>query len=146
MPRILLKTTVRQNAQQVWAGFDATLFERLAPPFPPVKLLRFDGSKTGDIVSLELNFGFFKQRWTSHISDHQEGVTQFFFIDEGVELPFFLKSWKHLHRIEALPGGGSEISDDIHYEAPNVVLSYLLWPMLYLQFWYRKPIYRRIFF
>ena len=42
--KLILKTNVKQSPQQVWAGFNQSLFEKLAPPFPRVRLLRFDGS------------------------------------------------------------------------------------------------------
>ncbi|RYY31690.1 MAG: hypothetical protein EOO04_00280 [Chitinophagaceae bacterium] len=44
---IILRTPVRQSPDQVWAGFDRTLFDRLSPPFPPVDVVRFDGCLKG---------------------------------------------------------------------------------------------------
>jgi hypothetical protein len=67
--KLTLQTRVEQDYLSVKKGFDQTLFQKLSPPFPPVKLLRFDGSSTGDLVVLELNFLFFKQRWTSEITE-----------------------------------------------------------------------------
>ncbi|MFN3800467.1 SRPBCC family protein [Belliella pelovolcani] len=141
---ITIETTVAQDYLQVKEGFDETLFTKLSPPFPPVKLLRFDGSKTGDLVTLELNFIFFKQKWTSEITDDQTDEQEFFFIDEGVVLPFFLKKWKHKHRIIKAKNG-SIIRDEISYEGPFGLMTLLLYPALYLQFLYRKPIYKKIF-
>lgn len=56
--QITLQTAVEKSHLQVMEGFTESLFSRLAPPFPPVKVLRFDGCKAGDIVDLELNFIF----------------------------------------------------------------------------------------
>ncbi|MFN3998809.1 SRPBCC family protein [Algoriphagus sp.] len=142
--QIHLETHVEQGYLDVKAGFNETLFTKLSPPFPPVKLLRFDGSEKGDLVTLELNFIFFKQKWTSEIIEDNTTDLEFYFIDEGVELPFFLKKWKHKHRIIS-SGIGSIIRDEIEYEAPFGILTYLLYPALWLQFAFRKPIYKRIF-
>jgi len=112
--------------------------------FPPVKLLRFDGSTRGDLVTLELNFVFFKQKWTSEIMENQTSDKEFYFIDKGIELPFFLKKWTHKHRI-VKDGENSIIRDEIDYQAPFWILTLLLYPAMLLQFAYRKPIYRKIF-
>lgn len=142
--KITIETPVEQDYLQVKAGFDQTLFSKLSPPFPPVKLLRFDGSAKGDIVTLELNFIFFKQKWTSEITDDHTNSKEFYFIDEGTELPFFLKFWQHKHRI-IKNGSGSIIRDEITYQGPFGMMTLLLYPALYLQFLYRKPIYKKIF-
>jgi ligand-binding SRPBCC domain-containing protein len=142
--KIIIESAVEQDYLQVKEGFNEQLFKKLAPPFPPVKLLRFDGSTTGDVVSLELNFIFFKQRWTSDIIEDQTTDKEFFFVDKGVELPFFLKAWEHKHRI-IKNGAGSIIRDEISYQGPFGLLTLLLYPALYLQFLYRKPIYKKIF-
>lgn len=142
--KINIETPVKQDYLSVKAGFNETLFSKLSPPFPPVKLLRFDGSAKGDIVTLELDFLFFKQKWTSEITDDQTNENEFYFIDEGTELPFFLKTWQHKHRI-IKSDTGSVIRDEITYQGPFGIMTLLLYPALYLQFLYRKPIYKKIF-
>lgn len=142
--QIIIETNVEQNYLSVKEGFNEQLFKKLAPPFPPVKLLQFDGSKKGDVVSLELNFIFFKQKWTSDIIADETNEQEYYFIDKGVELPFFLKEWEHKHRI-INNGQGSIIRDEITYKGPFGLFTVLLYPALYLQFLYRKPIYRKIF-
>ena len=142
--KITIETHVRQSYLQVKEGFNESLFKKLSPPFPPVKLLQFDGSSKGDLVSLELNFIFFKQKWTSEITEDQTNDQEFYFIDQGVELPFFLNKWTHKHRI-IKDGENSIIRDEINYQAPFLILSWLLFPAMLLQFAYRKPIYKKIF-
>jgi ligand-binding SRPBCC domain-containing protein len=143
--RIDLRTRVTQPYLEVKAGFTEELFKALNPPFPPVKLLRFDGSSKGDLVTLELNFIFFKQTWTSEIIADQTDEQEFFFIDAGRKLPFFLKDWRHKHRVVNLGETHSLIVDEIDYTAPNSLLGLLLYPVLYLQFALRKPVYKRYF-
>ncbi|HRI28699.1 MAG TPA: hypothetical protein PK239_07585 [Chitinophagales bacterium] len=141
--QILLTTTVKDNAKTVFAGFTRELFIALKPPLVPLKLLRFDGCKTGDEVHLSLGFN---QHWVSVIT--QSGETDsggIAFTDEGVKLPFFLTYWKHRHIIEPNTAGGSDIIDHITYKSHLPVLEYLLYPVLKAQFAARKPVYRRFF-
>ena len=142
--KITIETSVHQDYLQVKEGFNEMLFKKLSPPFPPVKLLRFDGSTKGDLVTLELNFIFFKQKWTSEIMEDQTTDKEFYFIDKGIELPFFLKKWTHKHRI-VKDGENSIIRDEIDYHAPFRILTLILYPAMLLQFAYRKPIYKKIF-
>jgi len=143
--KLTLRTPVSAPLHTVWAGFDESLFKKLSPPFPPVKLARFDGSHTGDLVSLELNFFLFKQNWTSRIVEQQESGNEIYFIDEGTRLPFFLIFWRHKHRLIRQKTGGTLIADEIEYRTPFLLTDYLMYPLLYAQFAYRKPIYKRIF-
>jgi ligand-binding SRPBCC domain-containing protein len=144
--KLTLRTHVRQPMAQIWAGFDRALFDKLSPPFPPVEVVRFDGCLTGDVVILRLNFLFFKQDWTSLIRDQQTLSNEIFFIDEGTQLPFFLTYWHHRHRLIANPEtGGTIVADEITFRTPSRLTDLLFWPLLWVQFAYRKPIYRRIF-
>lgn len=143
--KITLRTKVDASLPAVWQGFDESLFEKLSPPFPPVKLARFDGSHEGDVVSLELNFIFFKQKWVSHIVEQRETEEEIYFIDKGVELPFFLSFWQHKHRLIRAPQGGTIIADEIEYRTPILLFDYLMYPVMWAQFAYRGPIYKKIF-
>ncbi len=142
--KITIQTTVNQSFRQVWAGFDESLFKRLSPPFPPVRVVRFDGCLAGQVVDLELNFILFKQNWTSHIIEQQETATEIYFIDKGTKLPFFLSFWQHKHRI-IQQGEGAIIADEITFETPSILTNYLMYPLLWIQFLYRKPIYKKVF-
>lgn len=142
--KLILRTSVHQSYQEVWKGFNEPLFRRLNPPFPPVRVIRFDGCLKGDTVELELNFFLFKQRWKSEIVEQQTGDTEIFFIDQGVKLPFFLSYWRHRHRI-IKDGEHTVIADEIEFRTPFFLTDYLFYPLLYGQFLYRKPVYRKVF-
>jgi ligand-binding SRPBCC domain-containing protein len=142
--KILIETSVKESVKEVFSKFNGDLFKALAPPFPPVNLERYDGEQVGDVVSMKLNFILFKQNWTSLITANEQNENRSFFVDEGTELPFFLSEWKHRHIIENR-GGTTYIVDDIYFKTPFVLTDYLMYPLLYLQFLYRKPIYRKLF-
>jgi ligand-binding SRPBCC domain-containing protein len=141
---LTIKTKVKSPWQKVTAGFTKELFLALNPPFPPVKLLQFDGCKKGDIVSLQLNFLLFKQTWESHITEDTTTATSFQFVDIGVKLPFFLRTWTHKHSISGT-AEGTTITDDITYSSGTILTDLLLYPVLWGQFLYRKPVYQRLF-
>ncbi|MFN3783023.1 MAG: SRPBCC family protein [Spirosomataceae bacterium] len=142
---IKISTQVESDVKQVWDNFDIQLLKKLAPPFPFMKVLRYDGNKKGDTVSFELNFVLFKQIWTSHITESLVTDGNAYFIDEGAKLPFFLKEWHHKHVIENNGANGAKIIDLIHYKTPFLWLDYVMFPLMYGQFAYRIPIYRRFF-
>jgi ligand-binding SRPBCC domain-containing protein len=145
MPSIKFKTTVAQPPAKVWEGFNEALFKALNPPFPPVRLKQF-GMAAGERVELELRFPGFPQRWVSYLPESgplPEGGYRF--VDIGEELPFFLREWRHRHLLEPAPRGGTWIIDDVFYRTPNALLDTLLYPALWLQFAYRRPIYRKFF-
>ena len=144
--RVVLRTSVLQAPVEVMAGFTRALFVALAPPFPKLRVLRFDGCRTGDKVEIELDTVVKSLSWTSLIVD--DGVRSdgtYFFIDEGQVLPPPLRYWRHHHRIEPDPKGGSVIVDDLEYRTASRLLDVLLYPVMWAQFAWRKPIYRRWF-
>ena len=136
-------TLVKSPLQRVKEGFNEELFLALNPPFPPVRVLEFGGCDQGDRVSLELNFIFFKQKWVSLITEDHFGENEWYFIDQGIQLPFFLKTWSHKHIVRGK--SRVEIIDDINYTTGSLITDLFLSPLLFLQFLYRKPIYRRKF-
>jgi ligand-binding SRPBCC domain-containing protein len=141
---IQIKTKVKASLEKVKEGFTENLFLSLNPPFPPVKLIQFDGCITGDKVVLELNFIFFKQKWISNIVSAFEDDTTWSFTDIGTQLPFFLRAWNHHHRVEKA-ASGSIIIDDITFSTGMMVTDILMYPILYGQFLYRMPIYKKRF-
>ncbi|GAB3898344.1 hypothetical protein GCM10028803_17640 [Larkinella knui] len=142
--KITLYTPVQQDYRRVWAGFTRQLFDQLSPPFPPVEVVRFDGCLTGDTVHLRLNFLLFKQNWISAIIEQQETDQEIYFVDKGTELPFFLAYWHHKHRI-IREGDHTRIGDEITFRTPTRLTDFLLYPVMYGLFAYRKPIYKRVF-
>lgn len=145
--KIRISTPVKGNYKEVMARFDQQLLEQLTPPGISAKLLRYDGSKPGDIVHIQLTIlGILKQEWISEITEEGEDDQRIFFVDEGngKQLPSFLSTWKHQHIVEN-DDPDSVIVDDIEYTTPFFLLDWLMYPMIFLQFIYRKPIYRRVF-
>ncbi|MBC3539460.1 hypothetical protein ACFSC6_18215 [Rufibacter sediminis] len=142
--KLHLQTPVAQHFRAVLEGFTVDLFKALSPPFPTLKILRFDGSFPGDRVEVELQAGPIKRRWTSLITEREVTEREAWFVDEGQELPAPLKYWRHRHLITQ-EGPHSVIHELIEYRTGSRVLDLLLYPVLYAQFAARGPVYRRIF-
>ena len=143
---VTLRTAVSQPPAVVMAGFTRELFVALAPPFPRLRLLRFDGCHTGDRVEIELDTLVKRLSWTSLIVD--DGVQPdgtHFFVDEGQVLPPPLRFWRHRHLIEPGPNGGSVIVDALEYRTASRLLDAVIYPAMWAQFAWRRPIYRRWF-
>jgi ligand-binding SRPBCC domain-containing protein len=143
---VTLRTTVAQLPAQVMAGFTRELFVALAPPFPKLRVQRFDGCRTGDQVEIELDTLVKRLPWTSLIvDDGQLPDGTHFFIDEGQLLPPPLRYWRHRHLIQPSAAGGSVIVDALEYRTASKLLDALIYPAMWAQFAWRRPIYRRWF-
>ncbi|WP_181309002.1 hypothetical protein [Rufibacter sp. XAAS-G3-1] len=142
--KLYLQIPVAQEYRAVLEGFTVDLFRALSPPFPRLKILRFDGSFPGDRVEVELQAGPLKRRWTSLITQREVTAHEAWFVDEGQELPSLLKYWRHKHLITRA-GTHSIIHEQIEYRTGSRVLDALLYPILYAQFSARGPVYRKFF-
>ena len=141
--RIELSTRIENRTiDNTFQKFDEALFLKLAPPLPVSKLIRFDGCKTNDVVALKIRIFFTWHLWESLIISNKHTDSEINFVDKGTTLPFFLSSWEHRHRI-IQENNDVLIVDDIEFFAHNKVLTLLSYPILYLMFAMRKPIYRK---
>ena len=139
----VIRTIVPDTTKEgVLKAFDRSMFLRLAPPFPKLQVLRFDGCETTNEIHLELNLIFFKNRWTSLVTAHGSKNNELYFIDEGTTLPAPLQFWKHYHGIHQ-KGTYVVIEDNVTYRSGNKILDVLLCPFFCLIFIYRKPIYKK---
>lgn len=109
-----------------------------------IRLIRYDEpTRPGAVLQIESKMmGFIKQQWLNEITEVVEEDEESFFVDEGRTLPFPLKAWRHKHLIRK-SGTHVEIVDDITYSAGW--LTWLIHPVVWLQFAWRKPQYRKLF-
>lgn len=144
--KILLKTEVAGTVEEVFARFDNDLLLALNPPWVKMKFVHVDPpNQVGAIIHIKVWFlGLFRQEWKNYVSEYSPSPTQSFFVDEGQVMPGVLRAWRHKHIVQQ-KGNHVEIVDDIHFRAPFLVLGWMMYPVLWFQFYYRKPIYRRIF-
>lgn len=142
MQQIVLRTPIQAPFVQVVERFDERLFQALAPRFPKMELLRHDPITDGAEVHLLLNTGIMKQKWVSKLSRVSRTDSVFEFYDHGTSLPFPLKAWEHVHRVESREGGTSaEIIDDMRFTTGWLLLDWLAKPVLFSLFNPRKAKY-----
>lgn len=141
---IQLSTKVDGNYKDIIRQFDRKLFEALKPSLADMDIVAFTGSEKGDKVHIRFNSPI-KAEWISHITAHGENEKEAFFIDEGVKLPFPLSYWQHKHIVQKITNTTSYIIDDITFKGPNLIISWLLYPAIYMGFYPRKSIYKKYF-
>ena len=127
----------------VWSQFNEALLKKISPPFPKVKIRRFDGCKLGDLVILEINLLFIQVIWSSKITYAKQDLNQSIFIDEGIQVPFGINMWKHEHSIIKIDNTQCYIQDFITYKTSNAFLDIILFPFLWGIIFYRKPFYQK---
>lgn len=113
---VVVKHQVKGNAKEIFHQFDQKLFEALAPVFPSSKLLRYDGNKNGDLVEIALGIWPMRQIWLSKIQDVTKTDSAYSFTDVGQKLPFPIKQWKHIHRVNQINKEVVEIVEDITFK------------------------------
>ena len=87
-------------------------FERLTPPWAPVRLESFEGIEDGDRAVLRIGLGSLSLRW---VAEHYDGIEGRQFCDRQVQGPF--PHWEHTHRFYE-DDGETLLSDRIEYELP----------------------------
>lgn len=143
--RIDLNTIVEEDLEDVWRRFDRRLFDKLSAPWMPVTVERFDGLGEGDELHLKLGQGPVGLRWVSRIEDVRHQPSEISYVDLGISLPLPLRSWRHKHRLLKRPGGGSLIRDEIEYSTGSSLVDASIYGVIYAQFAWRQPVYRREF-
>lgn len=141
--KFIIQTPIQKDYKEIFDAFDLKLFKALKPPLMPLEVSQFDGCKTGDLVILKV--GPFKQKWVSEIIEDFHSELDIGFVDVGVTLPPPLKKWRHCHRIINRSKDSSIISDEIEFSTNNIILDYLLFIPMYLQFLIRYPQYKSFF-
>ncbi|MEF8816260.1 MAG: TIGR01777 family oxidoreductase [Salinibacter sp.] len=119
-------------------------FQRLTPPWAPVRLESFEGIGEGDRAVLRMGPGPLALRW---VAEHHDVVEGRQFCDRQVQGPF--SHWDHTHRFESArdDAEGATLTDRIEYELPGGALGQQAAPWLEAelrrQFAYRHRITRR---
>ena len=88
-------------------------FERLTPPWEPVRVIHRQGDRVNGAVTLEVPIGPVRYRWVARQREVTPGRE---FVDEQVEGPF--RRWVHHHRFEPTGASSCRYADQIEYELP----------------------------
>ncbi len=88
-------------------------FQRLTPPWAPVRLETFEGIEEGQVAVIRLGAGPVSIRWEAVHSEHVEGRQ---FVDRQRRGPF--ARWQHVHRMEPLGPDACRLHDHLTYALP----------------------------
>ena len=138
-----LSSPVKAPLSHIKEHFTSDLLLKLSPPFPQVSLERFDGCKKDDQVILKINLLLMKLTWSSLITAENDTPEEWYLVDEGVDMPFGLRFWRHQHRVIEVNPLHSLIIDEISFDTGMTFLNYLLFPFLWGMIFYRKPLYKK---
>ena len=114
MPIFERRTPMPVSADQLcaWHGRPGA-FERLNPPFAPVKVEERTGGLEVGARTVVSGVGPLGQRWVAEHTAYEPGRM---FRDEQTSGPF--ARWAHTHRFEPRTDSTSELIDSIEYELP----------------------------
>jgi ligand-binding SRPBCC domain-containing protein len=141
--KIVLMTKVDADLEQVKELLNRELLEAMNPPWMKSEIDRFDGLSKGDEFHLRIGIAPLEQKWLGRIVDRRESATEFTYTDVGILLPLPLKKWRHHHRFLRRPEGGTLIRDEIEYSTGRLALDAAIYPVLYGQFAWRQPVYKK---
>jgi ligand-binding SRPBCC domain-containing protein len=142
---LLFETIIDRNLKAVKSLFNRDLFLELTPPGVKVDLERFDGCSPGHEVHLNIySFGI-GQKWISKITAEQSTDQEWFFIDEGVTIPWPLAKWKHIHRVISIDDKTCKIVDDINFSCTYSWMNPFFYPVLWASFAVRPARYQKFF-
>lgn len=142
--KIRLETKVKGNYLEVMDRFDLDLFTALKPKGANMEIVKFTGSKKGDVVDIQFHSPI-KAKWISKIIEDGSDDSMAYFVDEGDVLPFPLKKWKHRHIVEKIDDTHCLIVDDIYFSSGYKFFDFFMYPGIFLGFFPRKKIYKAYF-
>lgn len=142
--KLRLETKVKGDYLEVMERFDLQLFNALKPKGANMEVVRFTGSKKGDVVEIQFHSPI-KTKWISHITEDGSDDTMTYFVDEGTVVPFPLKKWKHKHIVKKISETHCLIVDDIYFSSGYKFFDFFIYPGILLGFLPRKKVYKKYF-
>lgn len=125
---------------RAYSVFNDRLLTALSPPFAKPLTRHYGGNRPGDRLHFVLKTPLGAKDWTGQVTEEAHGEAEIYFVDEGEHMPLGLTLWRHKHRLIKAPYG-TRIRDEVQFETNNGLFTLLLFPALWVQFLYRKPLY-----
>lgn len=131
------------SPQQIIEVFDFDLLRELSPPLMKPHALIYEGNRPGSRIHFRLATPSGVKNWIGKIDGYGESENEIWFSDEGIEIPFGIKTWKHKHRLMKTDYG-TIIRDEVEVEFIRPWTALFKLPGIWLQFIYRKTLYEKI--
>lgn len=130
------------SPREAYSVFTDQLLTTLSPPFAKPVTRLYEGNRPGHRLHFILHTPLGAKTWTGKVTEEQVSEAEIYFIDEGAEMPFGLTYWRHKHRL-IKTNEGTRIRDEVQFETKNSFLAFFLFPVLWFQLLYRKPMYEK---
>ena len=137
---VKIKNTCFKNASNSFHNIE---FVKFLTKSQPIKIIKWEGIKNKDIAFFKLWF----LGWKNFIVIHENyNFTKEFlsFTDKGIQLPLGIKYWKHSHIIKK-HHNDILIIDSLTIKHSNILIGYLLVPILLFPIFIRKFLYKFYF-
>ena len=142
--KFVVESKIRDvNIQDVYSVFDFRLLAALSPPMMKPEAKLYEGNKHGDQLHFLIRTPIGRFPWKGKVTEENISENEIYFVDEGIEMAFGMRAWKHKHRL-IKTNEGTLIRDEVFFDTKNPVLKYVLLPGVWMQFLYRKPLYEKI--
>lgn len=128
--------------EEVYRVFNYDLLWALSPPFAKPRAVLYEGNRPGHRMVFGLVTPLGTKHWAGRVTEEGHTANEIYFVDEGEQMPFGLRLWRHKHRM-IRNGAGTLLRDEVRFETRNPLFTALLFPVLYAQFIYRKPRYEK---
>lgn len=115
MPRLVFRLELACGLEELWAFHSSVeTLKKLTPPEKRVEILSVDPKvEAGAVHRLRVRQFGIPYVWESLIETAEPPRR---FVDVATRAPF--KLWRHEHRFDPLPNGGSALTDVVDYEPP----------------------------
>ncbi|GEL08281.1 SRPBCC family protein [Salisediminibacterium halotolerans] len=107
-------TLIPRPLNDTWDFFQKNENLAAITGFPKVKVFGDHLVEQDAEVKLKLHFGFISLNWHGRIT---ELSAERYFIDEGEDIPFPFKSWRHVHAFKAVDESTTKMIDRVTFES-----------------------------
>ena len=134
---------INSDFNSVKNSFSELTFLQYLIKLQPVKLVRWDGIKTGDIAHMKIWFLGWKDFIVKH-QFHKQNNIILSFTDSNLFLPLGLTFWNHYHEVNN-NNNIVTIIDDIEFKHKFKIVEYILYLPMILPILMRKILYKTYF-
>ena len=127
------------SLKEIEKNFQEPFFIKFLTSGQPVKILKWDGIKNN--MEAEFKIWLFKWHKMSVIhSDFKSSKESFNFKDNGITLPFGIKSWLHIHSVFK-KNKKIVIRDELNFKHKSKFLGIFIYPIMVFPIAIRKILY-----
>lgn len=144
MKKLFFESKVDSAFEKVVLHIGKNLFKEITPAVLNFNIIKFDGISVGDDIKIQMNFGK-EFIWHSKVVSSKKNEVELTFIDVGILMLPFMKSWHHEHQFKLVEDGKTIIRDFISFECEPKIFEFLYYGIFYTMFKIRSQTYNSFF-